>query len=90
MHPASNVIIPHNQNAGVQLADPIASSFYQAVNTAVPSAWNTSFAEALKPRIPTENGSCEDYGVTLQPQWWKAKLTPDQQKIFRFYGYAFK
>jgi uncharacterized protein DUF3800 len=86
LHPASSLVVPHTQNAGVQLADTVASSFYQAANASA-SGWNTKFAETLEPVIPAECGQCADYGVTLQPHWNIAKLTKDQQKIFRFYGY---
>jgi len=90
MHPSSNIVVPHSQNAGVQLADPVASSFYQAANTAVPKNWNISFAQALEPRIPRKNGTYAEYGVTLKPHWWIARLTPEQRQIFSFYGYQFK
>jgi hypothetical protein len=86
LHPASNVVIPANQNAGVQLADTIASSFHQAVDSMVPT-WDTAFAETLKPIMPEECGACAGYGVALFPHWSIAKLTCEQQKIFRFYGY---
>jgi Protein of unknown function (DUF3800) len=36
LHPASTLIVQHAKNAGVQLADVVASSFYQAANTLPP------------------------------------------------------
>jgi Protein of unknown function (DUF3800) len=90
LHPASTLVVPHAKNAGVQLADVVASSFYQAANTTPPPDWNTTYAKELKRVVPTENGSCADYGVTLQPGWHKAQLTLEQQEIFRFYGYPLK
>jgi Protein of unknown function (DUF3800) len=89
LHPHSNRIIPHAKNAGVQLADIIASSFYQAAN-ASSTSWNVAPAEALSPIMPTECGACADYGVTLFPHWRKANLTTDQQVIFRYYGYPLR
>jgi hypothetical protein len=92
MHPASTKVVPHARNAGVQLADAIASAFYQAVNTLTPAKWDTTYAEMLRPLIPEEFGSCADYGVTLQPVWDVALnyITPEQRKIFRFYGYPIR
>ncbi|TKT71286.1 DUF3800 domain-containing protein [Afipia massiliensis] len=90
LHPASNRIIAHAKNAGVQLADAVASSFYQGANTLSVSTWDPAFAKMLKPVIPTENGRHADYGVTLLPVWHKAKLTSDQEQLFRFYGYPIK
>jgi Protein of unknown function (DUF3800) len=89
LHPSSTEIIAHTKNAGVQLADTIASSFYQAANAGARN-WNSSFAETLCPIMPTECGACADYSVTLFPHWRRAKLTADQQKIFRFYGYPLR
>jgi hypothetical protein len=77
-------------NAGLQLADVVASSFYQAVDTLPPTAWDPTNARLLRPRIAKENGEYRDYGVALQPApVWKARLTADQKKIFEFYGYQF-
>jgi len=89
LHPQSNKIIAHTKNAGVQLADIIASSFYQAANAASTS-WNVAPAQALSPILPTECGACADYGVTLFPHWRKANLTKEQQTIFRHYGYPLR
>lgn len=90
LHPASTLVVPHTKNAGVQLADVVASSFYQAANTMPPPDWETTYAKQLKRVVPTENGNYADYGVTLLPAWHKAQLTPEQQDIFRFYGYPVK
>lgn len=80
--------VPHYQNAGLQLADIVASAFYQAVDTSSPT-FDVAGAKALLPIIALENGKASDYGVTLQPSTWKAQLTPQQQEIFQFYGYSF-
>lgn len=81
-------VIQHDQNAGCQLADVVASAFYQAAHTAQPKKWNTAHAEALMPRMAMIGNRHAKQGVTLLP--WKAEqaeLTDDQKKIFRFYGY---
>ncbi len=87
LHPSSSRVVRHNTNAGVQLADTVASSFYQAADTSPPGIWDTTFAKLLKPRIPAEDGRQANYGLTLLPAWHKAHLTRDQEQIFRFYGY---
>ncbi len=81
--------VPHFQNAGLQLADTVASAFFQAIE---PSArgLDPSGAQALSPIMAQQSGVFADYGVILQPTPpWKARLTPDQQLIFSFYGYSF-
>jgi hypothetical protein len=80
-------VIEHNKNAGCQLADVVASAFFQAAN-AGGKKWNTSYAEALHDRIAFNDDGRANYGVTLLP-WsnWKLRLTEAQKSIFRFYGY---
>lgn len=83
-------IIPHTQSAGCQLADIVASAFFNAADTSGPK-WNIQPAMLLKPCIATEGGFHSDYGVTLLPTPpWRANLTLDQQKIFEFYDYNFR
>lgn len=88
LNPLNMEVIGHNKNAGCQIADVVASSFYQAVNAGAPK-WNTSYAEALKPRIASR-GQWEyrNVGVTLLP-WrnWTLRLTEAQKSVFRFYGH---
>lgn len=80
-------VIDHNKSAGCQLADVVASSFFQAVNTSK-KKWTTAHAEALKPRVASKNDRYDNFGVTLLP-WrnWKLRISEEQRKIFRFYGY---
>ena len=78
----------HGSRAGLQLADVVASSFFQAINE--PS--NSEFAEALRDRVwskgPKENPRWFDEGFTLFPHTLSAlNLTESQKRIFRFYGY---
>jgi hypothetical protein len=80
----------HKSSAGAQLADIVASSFYQAVDTLPPTKWDNSYAKLLKPRIATDDGVYLNYGLALQPTPpSKAKLTDQQKEIFEFYGYKF-
>jgi hypothetical protein len=80
----------HKSSAGAQLADVVASSFYQAVDTLLPTKWNNDFAKLLKPVVAKEDGFYFNYGLSLQPTPpSKAKLTDQQKEIFEFYGYQF-
>lgn len=81
---------PHNERAGLQLADVVASAFYQAADASGPGEWSIEGAEALAPIMARENGLQRDFGVALFPTPdWKSDLTAEQQVIFRSYGYDF-
>jgi hypothetical protein len=90
MHPKLIEIVRHDQSAGAQLADCVASAFFSAAHSRGPR-WHMSPAELLKPCIATDHGTYCEYGVTLQPWMWsdRKKLLSDQKKIFQFYGYDF-
>ncbi|WP_037073324.1 DUF3800 domain-containing protein [Rhizobium leguminosarum] len=83
---------PHYQRAGLQLADVVASSFYQAVDNLDTGPCEPKYAMALEPRLafgPREER--RDYSVILQPTpCWEVNITEDQKKIFRHYGYDFQ
>ncbi|QDM15546.1 DUF3800 domain-containing protein [Tardiphaga sp. vice304] len=80
----------HKSSAGAQLADVIASAFYQAVDTLPPTKLDNSFAKLLKPIMARDDGLYMNYGLALQPTPpSKAKLTDQQKEIFEFYGYKF-
>lgn len=82
--------VPHLASPGAQLADLVTSAFYQAADTLPPTKWSNEFAKLLEPVMAKENGSCMDYGASLQPTpTWKAKLNDKQRQIFEFYGYKF-
>ena len=81
---------PHESNGGLQMADILASAFYQAVDTSKITSWTTRYAKALKPVMATKWGRVAYTGVVLQPTPPKAaKLTADQKRIFEFYDYRF-
>lgn len=81
---------PHGERAGLQLADFIASAFYQAIDTGGQAKWDLEPAKALTPIMAKEKHSHKDFGVALFPsRWWEADLSNDQQAIFRHYGYEF-
>ncbi len=81
---------PAEQRAGLQLADIVASAFYQAADAHGPGVWSIAGAEALQPVMARENGLQRDFGVALFPTThWKADLSDEQKQIFRAYGYEF-
>ncbi|SFD19348.1 DUF3800 domain-containing protein [Tropicimonas isoalkanivorans] len=81
--------VPHYSVAGLQLADVVASSIYQAADALGPK-WAVEPAKALEPRMGREANVVADYGLVLQPSPpWKANLTDDQKSIFSHYGYKF-
>jgi hypothetical protein len=90
MHPALVRALPHNRSAGCQLADCVASSFYQAVSTAEGPSWDKRPALALRPRMwRGADNRYENSGVSLQPTpYYRAKLTDHQKQIFRDYGFV--
>jgi hypothetical protein len=81
--------LAHTSNAGLQLADIVASSFYQAVDILPPTIWDIRNAKLLRDRMAQEGGFIHDYGVTIQPypKATEAKLLPPQKEIFEFYGF---
>lgn len=79
--------VPHIKNAGLQLSDVVASAIYQAAD-ANGSRWNCEPAQALRPAFVRKRGVVADRGLTLMPlRADQRRLSPDQKKIFRFYGY---
>jgi hypothetical protein len=75
------------QRAGLQLADCVASAFYEAVSLNKSGQCSPEFAKLLKPRIWRNNGTYIRNGLLVLP--WKiraANLEPAQREIFEFYG----
>ncbi len=81
--------LPHFNNAGLQLADAVSSSVYQAVEANGPN-WDVQPAMALYKILAKERGQVKDFGIVLQPTPpWKGQLTKQQKIIFEHYGYKF-
>lgn len=80
--------VPHEQNAGLQLADIVASAFYQAVETS--GRWfEVRHAKILEPIMAKERNVVADFGLALQPTNPRdLNLTEDQKTIFRHFGYT--
>lgn len=80
---------PAESWAGLQLADTIASSFYQAANTVAPT-WDLAPAKALAPIMAgARAGKAANTGVTVWPLPDQAAVPDDARAIFRAYGYNF-
>lgn len=82
--------VPHTSVAGLQLADVVASAFYQAVDT-LDVKNDPTPARQLLPKMARHRRLIADYGVVLQPTPpKKANLSPQQKQIFEFYQYDFE
>ncbi len=81
-------VIPAADLAGLQLADTVASAFYQAANVASPT-WDVTPAQRLKPIIMDKNGCAANVGVTVFPLPHQATLPEEARPIFRTFGYEF-
>ncbi len=81
--------VPHTSVADLQLADVVASAFYQAVDV-LEVRNDPAPAKLLLPKMARLNGSAADEGVILQPTPpFKAKLSSVQKNVFEHYGYDF-
>lgn len=73
----------HNDRAGLQLADFVANSFFQAVDLLDVSEQDIRPASMLRPIMAKEAGFYHDFGVALFPTpAWNANLKPEQKSIF--------
>lgn len=84
----------HEDRAGLQLADITASAFFKACDRYDTGACDPQFARLLSSRMARDpdrlSGQVCGFGVKLMPKWSEAKLLPEQQVIFRSYGYPGK
>lgn len=81
--------VPHYMHSGLQLADIVASAFYQAVETSS-RRWSTDSAKALSPRMAKVSSRVVDIGLVLQPHRIdEIGLTSEQKEIFQHFGYVF-
>jgi hypothetical protein len=78
----------HSQRAGLQLADSVASSFYQSVEYWPTNSCEPEFAKLLEPRMArSSTGQILEFGLKPMPSLKKARLVVPQREIFEFYGY---
>jgi hypothetical protein len=82
----------HEEREGLQLADVVASAFFQAVNREGDAPAKPDYAEALRERVwskgPQEDRKWFDEGFTVFPYTLRAlRLDASQKQIFRAYGF---
>lgn len=84
-------VAAHNDRAGLHLADTVASAFFKACDFRDTGECDPQFAKLLEPRMgrfpDVLGGEIAGYGVKIMPSFRGARLTRDQEKIFKFYGY---
>jgi len=82
---------PNELRPGLQLADVVASAFFRASDVLQVSEHDVECAKLLAPRMARDpdnaSGVTHGFGVKLMPNLGKAKLLPNQQSVYRFYGY---
>ena len=91
IHPRFMEVQQHQINAGLQLADIVASAFFQACDKRQSGPCVTEYARLLSQvmgRFPdTKKGLISGYGVKILPYITAAKLDSDQEEIFKHFGY---
>lgn len=86
--------VPHYQMAGLQLADVVASAFYQGLDIHSRN-WSCEPAQALMRIVAkeelggTKGKTFADYGVTLVPNPNRIHLDEKQRTLFTAFGYRF-
>jgi hypothetical protein len=98
LHHDLQEIRKHKDRAGLQLADVVSGSFFKSCDIYDTGGCDPQFAKLLKPRMgkiryanqSETEGIISGYGVKLLPNWATAKLRPEQEDIFKFYGYPEK
>lgn len=82
---------PHDTMAGLQLADIVASAFFQAANTRS-TTHDLEPAQSLKSRIAKEGTKRDavDFGLTAWPRPAQAPIPAQDRPIFEFFGYGFE
>lgn len=78
---------PNKMLAGLQLADSVASAFYQGVERTAEGILKPEFAKMLRPRLCPRPYSRNQYGFGLKvmPTWISSRLPPDQRTLLDFY-----
>ncbi len=81
--------VPARTNAGVQLADIVASAIYQAAHVDGVN-WDLEPALALKPKLCANKGTVENCGLTLMPLKHSQRcLDASRRRLFEAYGFKF-
>jgi hypothetical protein len=80
-------IFDHKMRAGLQLADAVASAFYQAVTLDKEGACDPQFAKLLRPTMYHRRKRFIENGIKPFPTLRQMDLAPAQREIFEFYGF---
>jgi len=84
-------VLPHRESPGLQFADISAGAFFKACDLYDTGSIDSEFAKILSSRFArypnNDGGKIAGYGVKLMPKFNEAKLTNEQEKIFRHFGY---
>src|SRR5262249_13070386 len=80
-------IFDHKMRAGLQLADAVASAFYQAVTLDKEGGCDPQFAKLLKPTMYRHKGRIIENGIKPFPTLREMDLEPSQREVFEFYGF---
>ena len=81
-------VLPHEHEAGLQLADVVAGAFYEAVSLDGKSPCCADYAELLLPRFYRgPNNAILEHGVKPMPQLGRMNLTLAQRRIFECAGF---
>lgn len=81
------VVRRHEEMAGLQISDIVASSFFHAVERDRPDECNPLYAKKLKPIMAKSRGLHLEFGVKTMPELWRMDLKPTQREIFVEYGF---
>lgn len=80
---------PNRMRAGLQLADCVSSSFFQALERTPAGIVRPECAKLLRDRICSKNdrlsGRRYGFGVKVMPTWIPSRLPDDQREIIDFY-----
>jgi hypothetical protein len=80
---------------GLQVADIVASSFFNALDSDMRDSGTIEFAKRLKPRMgrkpdSVSRGKIQDYGLKIMPSLKEIDITFSQKHFFTYFGYRFK
>jgi len=78
---------PNQARPGLQLADVVASAFFQGIERTSQGIVRPEYAKLLEPRIAQhpKHKRVHGFGVKVMPTWIPSRLPSDQREILSFY-----
>lgn len=78
---------PNQERPGLQLADVVASAFFQAIERTSQGIVRPDYAKLLEPRVARhpKHKRMYGFGVKVMPTWIPSRLPCDQREILSFY-----